>query len=128
MNTYKKLIVVEWDPTPAILSSFEVAAIVVRRIGDVTNGMPINVDFEDTLVPAEKFKEDNPLIEFSEFKDNMVRKGDKWMITEDSTYKLLLKELNNCKCPYLIVRTLRVTDDAVYVVLVNPNEKIKPLH
>ncbi len=128
MNAYKKLVILDYDPTPPKISSFEVAAIVVSRIKDATNGMPLFIEYKDTLVTAEEFKEKNPLIEFNDFKDNMVRKDGKWMVSEDDTYKLTLKELNNNKCPYYIVRVVRETSDSVYVVLVNPNEKIKSVY
>ena len=127
MTAYKKFIIKEIDPTPPKLSSFEVASIVVNRIKDTTNGIPINVEFEETLVPADKYREDNPLVKLDDLKDNMIKRNGKWVIPEDNTYKLILKELNNNKCPLLMVRILRETDDIIEAVIVNPNLMIKPL-
>ena len=127
MNSYKKLILKEVDPTPRKLSGFELASIVVGRIKDVTDGGPINLTFDETLVEATKFRQDNPLRELNDYKDNLIEMEDKYYIAEDSTYKLILKELNNCKCPYLIVRVLRETEDTVHAVLVNPNNCIKEI-
>lgn len=128
MNSFKKLQILKHDITLPRITNFEVAAIVVARIKDVTNGMPLFIEFGETLVPADKFKKDNPLIEFDDLKESMIRKDGKWMIAEDNTYKLALLELNNNKCPYLIMRVIRETDTTVYAVIVNPNEKVKSIY
>jgi hypothetical protein len=127
MNTYKKLILKEVDPSPRKLSGFETAAIVVNRIKDVTNGSVINLSFDETLVEASKFREDNPLRELNDYKDTLLEKDDKYYIAEDSTYKLILRELNNNKCPYLIMRVLMEDEENVHAVLINPNDMIKEI-
>ena len=122
MDGYKKLTIVDVDVTTPILTSYEHARMVGERINEMSKGLTLDLTFAETLVDPKKYKAKG------EHKPETVKADDgQYYIVEDDTYKLVLKEINMGKCPFLSVRILKETASEIIAVIVNPNNMIKQI-
>lgn len=124
MTQYSKQLVIidDYNFTLPLVSKFEYGEIISKRILDIgKTGKIFMTDDKMKISVTDYDKKIN-----SEGK-NVVKHKDEWVVIEDDTCILAKQELNAGKCPYLIMRIIKQTNDKVYAVLVNPNELIHPL-
>lgn len=115
---YKKIVVVNDHVSIDLLSKFEIAEIISKRVDNVTKGGKINLSIEEMLIPVDERRDLSGEV--------VIYNGKKYMKITNTT-DLVKKELNLNKCPYLIERKLYEDDANIYVEYRDPNKMIKPI-
>jgi len=119
----KRLIIIEdYNFTLPLVSKFEYGELIAKRILDIGKTGKIFISEDKMRISVADYDKKNN----SEGK-SVIKQKNEWVVVEDDTCILAKQELNAGKCPYLIMRIIKQTDDTVYAVMINPNELIHPL-
>jgi hypothetical protein len=123
MDKKYKLVIIDVPISVPKITTYEYASLISQRIKDVGEGsQPINISIEKMYTKVSEYdKESGDLI-----KDTVLIDGEHYVL-EDRTVELVKKELNAGKCPLLILRELKRSEDTIYAEVFNPNDCISAI-